>query len=193
MPKVGQIKQSHPIGVTIIAFLDIIVGIILLLGGIGFVVVGVGLSLLPPSALENKNLTDDFGIDDLSGIPPPLIGGLIVVGSVMITIGIVSFIVAYGLLKRMRGAWTMTIVLSIISIVLSVITTIATVQTLFWLGLGIILPPPAEPIDPSTPPLPFGAIATIIISGIIIYYLFRPNVKAYFGKAAARTDAAPAA
>jgi hypothetical protein len=32
-----------------------------------------------------------------------------------------------------------------------------------------------------------------IISGIIIYYVYRPNVKAYFGKAAARTNATPAA
>jgi hypothetical protein len=187
--------KSRPTGVTIIAILNIIVGIILLLGGIAFIAAGIILSSLPPAAFEDENLTaDDSDIDDFSGIPPSIIrGGPVAIGSVMITIGIVSFIVAYGLLKRMRGAWTGTIVLSIISIVLSVVTTIATVQTLFWLGLGIILPPPAEPIDPSTPPLPFGAIATIIISGIIIYYLFRPNVKAYFGKAAARTDAAPAA
>jgi hypothetical protein len=110
----------------------------------------------------------------------------------MIAIGIVSFIVAYGLLKGMGWAWTVTIVLSIIIILLSVITTIATVQELLWLGLGIILPPPAAIIDPSPPP-PFGAIISIIIIGIIIYYLYRPNVKAYFGKAAARTDATPAA
>jgi hypothetical protein len=192
MSKVRQIRQPHPTGVTIIAILNIIVGIILLLGGIAFVVVGVGLSSLLPSALEDRNLTDNFGIDYLSGIPPSLILGLIAIGSVMIAIGIVWFIVTYGLLKSMRWAWTVTTVVSIISIVLSVITTISTVQTLFWLGLGIILPP-AAPIDPSPPPPPFGAIATIIISGIIICYLYRPNVKAYFGKAAARTDAAPAA
>jgi hypothetical protein len=132
---------------------------------------------------------------DFSEIPPPLIvGGPIVIGSVMIAIGVVSFIVAYGLLKRMRWAWTVTIILSIISIVLSVslITIIATVQALLWLGVGIILPPVA-PIDPSPPPPPFGAIISIIISSIIICYLYRPNVKAYFGKAIARADATPAA
>ncbi|MDQ3968019.1 MAG: hypothetical protein M3275_06450 [Thermoproteota archaeon] len=193
MFKVGQIRQQHPSGVTIIVILNIIVGIIMLLGGIAFIISGIGLSLVPPSAFENGNFADDSDVDDLSDISPSLIGGLIAIGSVMITIGIVSFIVAYGLLKRMRWSWTMTIILSIISIVLSVITTVGTVQALFWLGLGIILSPPVAPIDSSTPPPPFGAIISIIISGIIIYYVYRPNVKAYFGKAAARTDATPPA
>jgi hypothetical protein len=187
-------SKSRPTGVTIIAILSIIVGIILLLGGIAFIVAGIALSSLTPSAFEDGTLTaDDSDIDDFSGIPPSLIGGgPIAIGSVMIAIGIVSLIVAYGLLKGMGWAWTVAIVLSIISIVLSVITTIATVQALLWLGLGIILPP-ADITDPSPPPPPFGAIISIIISGIIIYYLYRPNVKAYFGKTAARTDASPAA
>jgi hypothetical protein len=191
MSKVRQIGQPRPAGVTIIAILNTIMGIfIMLLGGIAFVVAGIALSSLPPSAFESGNLTaeDSDIVDDLSAIPPSLIGGgLVAVGSVMIAIGIVSFIVAYGLLKGMRWAWTVTIVLSIISIVLSVIA-IAAAHTLLWLGLGIILP--AASIDPSPPPPPFGAIISIIISGIIIYYLYRPNVKAYFGKTAARTGAA---
>lgn len=194
MSKVRQIGQPRPTGVTIILILNIIGGIaIMLLGGIGFITAGIILSSLQSSAFEDGgNLTADDSVivDDFSGIPPSLIGGgPIAIGSIMIAIGIVSLIVAYGLLKRMRWAWTVTIVLSIISIVLSVsvITIIATVQALLWLGVGIILPA-AAPIDPSPPPPPFGAIASIIISGIIIYYLYRPNVKAYFGNAA-RTNA----
>jgi hypothetical protein len=38
-----------------------------------------------------------------------------------------------------------------------------------------------------------GGIVSIIISEIILYYLYRPHVKVYFGKAPARTDASPAA
>jgi hypothetical protein len=37
-----------------------------------------------------------------------------------------------------------------------------------------------------------GGIVSIIISGIILYYLYRPHVKAYFGKAV-RTDTASTA
>lgn len=102
----------------------------------------------------------------VSGIPPSFIGGAaIAIGGVLIAIGIVSFIVAYGLLKGMGWAWTVTVVLSIISIVLNAIS----------IATGNI-----------------GGIVNIIISGIILYYLYRPHVKAYFGKTA-RTDATPAA
>jgi hypothetical protein len=103
---------------------------------------------------------------ELSDIPPPFIGGVaIVIGGVLIAIGIVSFIVAYGLLRGMGWAWTVTVILSIASIVLNAIS-IATGN--------------------------LGGIVSIIISGIILYYLYRPHVKAYFGKAI-RTDATPAA
>ncbi len=86
-----------------------------------------------------------------------LLGGLgIAFGAVLVGIGIVSFIVAYGLLKGRGWAWTVTIILSIISIVWNAIT-IATAAN-------------------------FGGIISIIISGIILYYLFRPHVKAYFGR-----------
>jgi hypothetical protein len=103
---------------------------------------------------------------NLSGIPPSFAGGTaIAIGGVIIAIGIVSFIVAYGLLKGMRWAWTLTVVLSIISIVLNAIS----------IATGNI-----------------GGIISIIISGIILYYLYRPHVKAYFGKAI-RSDATPAA
>jgi hypothetical protein len=135
--------KSRPIGVTIIAILNIIGGIIMLLGGITLVAAGTILPSLQPSAG----------------------GTAIAIGGVIIAIGIVSFIVAYGLLKGMRWAWTLTVVLSIISIVLNAIS----------IATGNI-----------------GGIISIIISGIILYYLYRPHVKAYFGKAI-RSDATPAA
>jgi hypothetical protein len=173
--------KSRPIGVTIIAILNIIGGIITLLGGIAFVVAVTIFPALPPSAFNDGNLTDSD--IELSGIPPRFIGGVaIAIGSVLIAIGIVSFIVAYGLLKRMGWAWTVTVVLSIISIVFGTISgTLNAISIAIW------------NIAFSPSPIPFGAIVIIIISGIIIYYLYRPHVKGYFGKAAARTDATPAA
>jgi hypothetical protein len=64
----------------------------------------------------------------------------------------------------MRWAWTVTVILSIISIALNAIS----------IATGNI-----------------GGIVSVIISGIILYYLYRPHVKAYFGKSA-RTDTTPA-
>lgn len=151
--------KSRPTGVTIIAILNIIGGVTMLLGGITLVAAGTILPSLPPSAFEDGNLTEPNV--NLSGIPPSFIGGTAVaIGGVIIAIGIVSFIVAYGLLKGMGWSWTVTVVLSIISIVLNAIS----------IATGNI-----------------GGIVSIIISGIILYYLYRPHVKAYFDKAV-RTD-----
>jgi hypothetical protein len=76
---------------------------------------------------------------------------------------IVSFVVAYGLLKGLGWAWTVTVILSIISIVLNAIS----------IAAGNI-----------------SSIISIIISGIILYYLYRPHVKAYFGKGVSRSPPA---
>jgi hypothetical protein len=153
--------KSRPTGVTIIAILNVIGGIIMLVSGILLVAVGAFVPLIPPSAMQGSEM-------DLSGIPPALLGGgLIAIGGVITALGIISFIVAYGLLKGLLWAWTLTVVLSIISIALNAIS-IATAN--------------------------FGGIISIIISGIILYYLYRPHVKSYFGKAsAAKPDAGPAA
>jgi hypothetical protein len=157
--------KSRPTGVTIIAILNIIGGITMLLGGITLVAAGTIIPSLPPSAFQNGNLTEPKV--NLSGISPYFFGGIaIAIGGVIIAIGIASFIVAYGLLKGMGWAWIVTVVLSIISIALNAIS----------IATGNI-----------------GGIVSIIISAIILYYLYRPHVRAYFGKAPARTDASPAA
>ena len=83
-------------------------------------------------------------------------GGVLAIGGILIAIGILSFVFAYGLLKGRRWAWILTVILSIISIVLAAIT----------IAAGSI-----------------PSIISIIISGLILYYLYRPHVKAYFGKA----------
>jgi multisubunit Na+/H+ antiporter MnhG subunit len=136
----------------------------MLFGGITLIAAGIIIPSLPPSAFEDGNLTEPNV--NLSGIIPSFIGGAaLAIGGVITAIGIISFIVAYGLLKGTGWAWTMTVVLSIISIVLNAIS----------IATGNI-----------------GGIVSVIISAIILYYLYRPQVKEYFGKAA-RTDATPAA
>jgi uncharacterized membrane protein (DUF2068 family) len=146
--------QSRPTGVTIIAILNIIGGIIMLFVGLGMVALGALIPMLPPSAFQQpQNMVPGA---DVSAIPANLLGGgAAAVGGVMIALGIVSFVVAYGLLKGRSWAWTLTIVLSIISIVLNALS----------LAAGNV-----------------AAIVSIIISGIILYYMYRPHVKAYFGK-----------
>lgn len=136
--------MRRPTGVTIIAILNIIGGIIMLIGGLVLVAAG---SILPSIPMTT---------DELSGVPAWLIGtGAIAFGIIVIILGIISFIVAYGLLKGVGWAWSLTVILSIASIVLNAIS----------IASGN-----------------FGGIISIIISVIILYYLYRPHVKSFFGK-----------
>jgi hypothetical protein len=136
--------MKRPTGVTIIAILNIIGGIVMLFGGLALVAAG--------SILPGLPMTDG----ELSQVPSWLIGtGAIAIGAIILILGIISFVVAYGLLKGAGWAWTVTVVLSIVTIVLNAIS-IATGN--------------------------FGGIISIIISAIILYYLYRPHVKAFFGK-----------
>jgi hypothetical protein len=153
--------KPRPTGVTIIAILNIFGGIIMLFGGLALLAAGIIFPSLPRSAFEDESLTINGSLTgsgmSISGIPPSFIGGAaIAIAGVLVAIGIVSFVVAYGLLKGRGWAWTVTIILSIISIVLNAIS----------IATGNI-----------------DGVISIIISGIILYYLYRAHVKAYFGKA----------
>ena len=93
---------------------------------------------------------------ELSPVPLSLIGGIgIAIGGVLLAIAIAYLVVAYGLLKGFGWSWTFAVILSIISIVLNAVS----------VAVGN-----------------FYSIISIIISGLILYYLYRPHVKAFFGK-----------
>ena len=139
-------SKTRPTGVTIIAILNVISGIVMLVGGLGL---GAISSILPTMTTLDPNASGQLAVAGLLGV------GGIAVGGILIILGIISFVVAWGLLKGKGWAWSVTLILSIISIVIGVISMVA----------GSI-----------------GSIVNIIIAGIIIYYLYRPHVKAFFGK-----------
>jgi hypothetical protein len=118
-------QRDRPIGITIIAILMIISGILFIIGGIGLT----ALSVLSLAFLA---------------------GGI---GTIIL--GIASLVVAWGLLKGAGWAWIITLIITIISIIVNIVH-LASGNTAQIIG--------------------------IIINGIIIYYLYRPNVKAYFGR-----------
>jgi len=135
----------------------------MLVAGLGLIAVGTVVPGLPLSAFQQSPMAGG----GLSALPQSFLGaGSIAVGGILLALGIVSFVVAYGLLKGMPWAWTITVVLSAISITLNVISIVSG---------------------------NFGGIVSIIISGIIIYYLYRSHVKAYFGKGATTPPSAEAA
>jgi predicted membrane protein len=81
----------------------------------------------------------------------------IALGAAFVPLAIVSFIVASGLLKGRRWAWTAALVLSIISMV--------------WYAFTVVIIPSNG-----------GRTLGVIIGAVTIYYLYRPHVKAYLGK-----------
>ena len=80
--------------------------------------------------------------------------GIILAGALFI-IGLAYFAVAYGLWNGSSWAWVITLILSGIAIIV---------------GIGSIVVGHV------------GSLFLIIINGIVIYYLYQPNVKEYFGK-----------
>jgi hypothetical protein len=154
-------ETKRPIGITIIVILAIIGGILLLFGGIALV------ALAP--ILSQININDDNGTSNSSfslningtdvTIPRNslfLFGGFLgILGGMVIVIGIAGFVVAWGLLTGKGWAWILTIIVAIISIIMNLILVVS----------GSI-----------------ESVIGLIIYGIIIYYLYRPSVKSYFGR-----------
>jgi predicted membrane protein DUF2127 len=156
------LETNRPLGVTIVAILRIIGGILLLLGGIGLVTIAPFVSQLnvntTSDTTDNVPVTPNGTGIDLSNNNTSFLffaAFIGVVGSILIVLGIASFVVAWGLLKGKGWAWTVTIIITIISLVFNALSIVS----------GNI-----------------GAIVGIIIDGVIIYYLYRPNVKSYFGR-----------
>ena len=140
-----EIKR-RPTGVTVIAILVIIGGILLLLAGIGVVAVG------------------SLSISQIIGL------GFVIIGAIILAVGIGFLVVSYGLLKGKRWSWTITVILIFIGIAIDVASIIIFGYFTFNMDTSTFL------INNS------GSIASIIISVIILYYLYRPHIKSYFGK-----------
>ena len=116
--RVDMESQKHrPLGVTIVAILTAIGGLIFLGSGLGLLIIGFGFILL--------------------------------------VLGIAYLVMAYGLWNGRGWAWTITLILSVIGIIVAIATIV----------VGNV-----------------SAVINIIIHGVVIYYLYRPNVKAFFGK-----------
>lgn len=160
-----MLERKRPTGVTIIGILTIIIGILLLSGGVVLVALAPVISQfnLHDSNTSTFTSNDSFSFDvNGTNISFPnnsmsvLLGGFFaIIGGIMIVLGIAFFVVAWGLFKGKGWAWGVTVILSIITLVVSVLTIIS----------GNL-----------------GSIFTIIISGVILYYLYRKSVKMYFGK-----------
>jgi hypothetical protein len=189
-----QIKR--PIGVTIIAILTIIGGVILTFGGISLLTFGAFFTSVPidvfiseqmqqqqqqqqeqlqlqqPQQQQQQQQQDLKNAAELQALARFLGGVGIAIGAIVLAVGIGYLVVSYGLLKGKGWAWIVTVILTIIAIAVQIVSGIT--ASMFN----------ASFID-DTNSFVTGIIAQIVgiaINGLILYYLYRPNVKAFFGR-----------
>jgi uncharacterized membrane protein (DUF2068 family) len=136
---------QRPTGVTILAIIQMIGGVLSLLIGI--------------SGLFFGGLMVSGVADNTSGAAAAAeVGPLMVTGGIgAIVSGILGLLAGYGLFTLKGWGWTLAMVFSVLNII----------HNALGLFRGANIP---------------GAIVGIVISGLILYYLFTPTVKRAFGK-----------
>ena len=144
---------KRPTGVTILAILQIIAAILFLIASLGMFVVA--------SLADMEEVKDAIGeeapewVVDNAGI----IFGM--TGALFLVFALVGFGLGYGFLKGIGLAWTLGIIFAVLNIIGEII----------------------HPIMDRSWDAITGAAIGIVIPVIIIVYLTRPDVKAFFGKA----------
>jgi hypothetical protein len=151
-----QQKPRRPTGVTILGVLAILGGIALLFSGI--VLIGLGLVIGTYAGSAVTNALSNAGYSGLASIGAGTIAAiLLALGALVLILGILYFAVGIGYFGGKGWAWTVGIIVTVISIILDIIQ----------IALGAV-----------------SSAFGLIIGLLIIYYLTRPHVKAFFGKGA---------
>jgi hypothetical protein len=145
--------KKRPTGITIIAVLQIIFGVLFLLGAVGMFLIA--------SLADVADLEDEIGEDAPDWISDNFVMAFGVLGLVFLIIALVGFVLGYGYLKGIGWAWTVGIIFAVLGIIGDII----------------------EPMVDRTADVLASSIIGIIIALLIIYYLTRSHVKAFFGKA----------
>jgi len=136
-------RRERPFGVTILAVLEAIVGILYIIGGLLLIAGG---TFIVGFMMHRYRVP--------IGLP---IGTIVMVaGIIVLLLGIIALVMAKGLWDGKGWAWTITLILSVLGLII---------------GLASLI------FSPSA-----GALIPLLINILIIYYLTRPHVKAFFGK-----------
>ena len=133
------------------------------------------LQLQQPEQQPQQELQNAAELQELARF----LGGVgIVIGAIVLAVGIGYLVVSYGLLKGKGWAWIITVILTIIAIAVQIVSGVT--ASMF----------DASFVD-DTNSFVTGIIAQIVgiaINGVILYYLYRPNVKAFFGRSLPSTN-----
>jgi len=144
---------ERPTGITVLAILAGLGGILLLIGGI---IIGVMASAIS-DFIKTYATSLGMGVFDVSGIVETF---LVAVAAIAFIFGILYIAVAYGFWTGAGWSRMLAIILLILDIIGGLIS------------------------------LPSGII-TIIIAGLVLWYLMKPHVKAFFGQGPAPATPPP--
>jgi hypothetical protein len=167
--------MKGPFGITIIAILAIISGVVLIFGGLSSLVSGAYFASI---TVENVITELQLGQPQTPNVTEvhaliQLLGSIsIAMGAIVMVIGIGYLVVSYGLLKRRGWAWTITVILTTASII---------VQIVFVITTSVLNALMHHDTNTSLYHL-IDQITGMAINGMILYYLYRPPVKRYFKK-----------
>lgn len=170
--------MKRPFGVTIIAILALVGSVVLIFGGLSSLVSGEFFAVIPIENVmtemeqQEQGQQQTLSVAELHALIQLLGSSSIIMGAIVMVIGIGYLIVSYGLLKGREWAWTITVVLTMISII---------VQIVFIITTSILNASLHHDMNTSLYHL-IDQIIGIAINGIILYYLYRPSVKRYFKK-----------
>jgi hypothetical protein len=117
------------------------------------IISGIASTIMGLGLISFGLLFGQFAEVDISGFSAIFVS----FGLFTLALGIASLVTSWGSLKGKSWAWLSTVIIAIISMI-SAISLLATSG--FW-----------------------WHVVLLIIYGIILYYMFTPNVKSYFGKA----------
>ena len=166
---------KRPLGVTIIAILMIINGSFILFSGLSSFVITSNFNsrtdLLNSTLIDfdTQSSSTSFSREDFETVMQNLDYFLYFVGILLVIFSLVHYFIAYGLLKARSWARKMTIIIAgmgisvnviiilLASVLLSMVKVINDILVIFG-----------------------GNIFTIIINSLIIYYLYKKEVKNYF-------------
>jgi hypothetical protein len=130
-------KPSRPVGVTILAVLEILIGIIGLLASLAII----GFSALFSTLPRVGSLLGTIGL---------------IIGGVVLFFSLIWLATGAGFLHGRGWSWTLGMIFSILSLL----------GTIGALTIGLIT----------------GGVGGLVFWGLMLYYLTRTHVKAFFGK-----------
>jgi uncharacterized membrane protein len=134
---------QRPVGVSVIAVLEA-------LGGVLLFILAAFFAALSTAGSSLQDLIETYSASYIPNVGDLITAIALGIAAFFVILGILAFVSAYGLWTGKGWAWYLSVILLIIGLIFSLLS------------------------------LP-GGIIGLIIGGLILWYFFRPYVKAFFG------------